>query len=66
MIPSLNNRMQTLVRQHYPLYHPSQHALVLINPNASELLPQRRWMPENTSLSSRSPATASPRADLDH
>jgi ADP-heptose:LPS heptosyltransferase len=27
-------------------FDPTQHRLVLINPNASELLPQRRWMPE--------------------
>jgi ADP-heptose:LPS heptosyltransferase len=38
--------MQALVLQHYPLYQPSRHTLVLVNPNASELLPQRRWMPE--------------------
>lgn len=43
---SEHHRMQALVRQYYPCYQPSQHALVLINPNASELLPQRRWMPE--------------------
>jgi len=43
---SEQHRMQALVRQYYPLFQPSQHALVLINPNASELLPQRRWMPE--------------------
>jgi ADP-heptose:LPS heptosyltransferase len=43
---SEQHRMQALVRQYYPLYHPGQHALVLINSNASELLPQRRWMPE--------------------
>jgi ADP-heptose:LPS heptosyltransferase len=29
-----------------PFYDPDRHRLVLINPNASELLPQRRWMPE--------------------
>ena len=27
-------------------FDPTRHRLVLINPNASELLPQRRWMPE--------------------
>lgn len=27
-------------------FDPSWHRLVLINPNASELLPHRRWMPE--------------------
>lgn len=27
-------------------FDPAAHRLVLINPNASELLPQRRWMPD--------------------
>jgi ADP-heptose:LPS heptosyltransferase len=43
---SETHRMQTLVRQYYPPYTPPHHRLVLINPNASELLPQRRWMPD--------------------
>jgi ADP-heptose:LPS heptosyltransferase len=43
---SETHRMQTLVRQYYSPYTPQQHRLVLINPNASELLPQRRWMPD--------------------
>ena len=30
-----------------PSYDAARHRLVLINPNASELLPQRRWPPEN-------------------
>lgn len=38
--------MHELVGKHYPKYDRQQHRLVLINPNASELLPQRRWMPE--------------------
>jgi ADP-heptose:LPS heptosyltransferase len=29
-----------------PEFLPAQHKIVLINPNASDLLPQRRWMPE--------------------
>ncbi|MBP7518460.1 MAG: glycosyltransferase family 9 protein [Desulfobulbus sp.] len=41
---------RALVRQSIharaPFYDPGHHRLVLINPNASELLPQRRWMPE--------------------
>ena len=37
--------MRSKVRSLYPDYHPDRHRLVLINPNASELLPQRRWMP---------------------
>jgi ADP-heptose:LPS heptosyltransferase len=40
------HRMQALVQHYYPPYCPDHHSLVLINPNASELLPQRRWMPE--------------------
>jgi ADP-heptose:LPS heptosyltransferase len=36
-----------LIRQVYPDYRPDFHRLVLINPNSSELLPQRRWSMEN-------------------
>lgn len=43
---SEKHRMHALVQQHYPAYAPSHMSLVLINPNASELLPQRCWMPE--------------------
>ena len=38
--------MHELVRRHYPAYVRGQQRLVLINPNASELLPQRRWQPQ--------------------
>lgn len=38
--------MRTRVREDYAVYDPAQHRIVLINPNASELLIQRRWMPE--------------------
>ena len=34
-------RIRSLVQ-----FDPAQHRLVLINPNASELLPHRRWMPD--------------------
>jgi len=34
------------VRADYPDYSPERLDIVLINPNASDLLPQRRWMPE--------------------
>lgn len=40
------SNMHELVRKHYPEYDRMEHRLVLVNPNASELLPQRRWMPE--------------------
>lgn len=38
--------MRERIRADYPDYDPQQHRIVLINPNASELLIQRRWMPE--------------------
>jgi ADP-heptose:LPS heptosyltransferase len=37
--------MRQRIREGYPAFSPA-HRLVLINPNASELLVQRRWMPE--------------------
>lgn len=36
-----------LIRQVYPEYRPGYHRIVLVNPNSSELLPQRRWDPKN-------------------
>jgi len=36
-----------LVREVYPEYQPDYHRIVLINPNSSELLPQRRWPQQN-------------------
>lgn len=38
--------MRGRIRDAYPGYDESRHRIVLINPNAGELLPQRRWMPE--------------------
>ena len=38
-----------LVRRVYPDYRPEYHRIVLINPNSSELLPQRRWARDNFS-----------------
>jgi ADP-heptose:LPS heptosyltransferase len=35
------------VRGDYPAFDETRQRLVLINPNASDLLPQRRWMPEH-------------------
>lgn len=32
------------IRELYPAYEPGLQRLVLVNPNASDLLPQRRWM----------------------
>ncbi len=38
--------MQQRVQESYPGYASGRQRIVLINPNASELLPQRRWMPD--------------------
>ena len=35
--------MRERVRKICPAYQPDRHRIVLLNPNASELLPQRRW-----------------------
>jgi ADP-heptose:LPS heptosyltransferase len=40
-------QVRGLIRQVYPDYRPDYHRLVLINPNSSELLPQRRWERDN-------------------
>jgi ADP-heptose:LPS heptosyltransferase len=32
------------IREDFAEFDPARHQIVLINPNASELLPQRRWM----------------------
>ena len=37
--------MRDRIRGEYPPYSEQRHRIVLINPNASDLLPQRRWMP---------------------
>jgi ADP-heptose:LPS heptosyltransferase len=39
--------MHGLICQVYPDYRPDCHRVVLLNPNSSELLPQRRWDREN-------------------
>ncbi|MDG4596362.1 MAG: glycosyltransferase family 9 protein [Candidatus Contendobacter sp.] len=38
--------MRERIRHEYPSYDERRHRMVLINPNASDLLPQRRWMPD--------------------
>ncbi len=38
--------MRDRIRGEYPPYDEQHHRIVLINPNASDLLPQRRWMPD--------------------
>ncbi len=39
--------LRQVVRNHYPPYLADKHRIVLINPNASEMLIQRRWPPGN-------------------
>ena len=39
--------MRSRIREDFPIYDEKTHRIILINPNASDLLPQRRWMPEN-------------------
>jgi ADP-heptose:LPS heptosyltransferase len=39
--------VRSLIRQVYPDYRADYHRVVLLNPNSSELLPQRRWDREN-------------------
>ena len=38
--------MRERIRNEFPYYDEQRHRIVLINPNASDLLPQRRWMPD--------------------
>lgn len=38
--------MHRMVQGYYQDYDKNKHRLILVNPNASELLPQRRWLPE--------------------
>lgn len=37
--------MRRRIAEAWPSYDPARHRLVLINPNASDMLPQRRWPP---------------------
>lgn len=37
------SEIQLKLKQHYADYNPDHHKIILINPNASDLLPQRRW-----------------------
>jgi ADP-heptose:LPS heptosyltransferase len=46
-------RMEDLVRKVYPAFTSGLHRIVLINPNSSELLPQRRWPRDNYSTLAR-------------
>ncbi len=44
--PARQEAMREKIRSIHPAWRPENQRLVLVNPNASELLPQRRWMPE--------------------
>ena len=44
--PARQEAMREKIRSLHPAWRPESQRLVLVNPNASELLPQRRWMPE--------------------
>ncbi len=44
--PARQKAMREKIRSLHPAWQPESQRLVLVNPNASELLPQRRWMPE--------------------
>ncbi|MBN2144315.1 MAG: glycosyltransferase family 9 protein [Candidatus Aureabacteria bacterium] len=41
--PEQKNRMEELILKHAPLFQTGKNRLVLVNANASELLPQRKW-----------------------
>lgn len=44
--PAAQKKMRDLIKQSFIDFDAEQQRVVLINPNASELLVQRRWMPE--------------------
>lgn len=45
--PMSRDRIRSQIKSLIPDYGISPHRLVLINPNASDMLPQRHWMPEH-------------------
>ena len=47
VVESVITSMHDRIREEFPSYDEMRHRIVLINPNASDLLPQRRWMPEH-------------------
>ncbi len=47
VVESVIMAMRDRIREEFPSYDAARHRVVLINPNASDLLPQRRWMPEH-------------------
>ena len=47
VVESVISDMRKRILDAFPNYDETRHKIVLINPNASDLLPQRRWMPEH-------------------
>ena len=47
VVESVIAAIRERIREEFPSYDEVRHRIVLINPNASDLLPQRRWMPEH-------------------
>ena len=47
VVESVITDMRGRIRAAFSSYDQTRHRIVLINPNASDLLPQRRWMPEH-------------------
>ena len=47
VVESVITAIRERIREEFPSYDEVRHRIVLINPNASDLLPQRRWMPEH-------------------
>ena len=45
--PAAGAAMRERIRRTFADYDPARHRIVLFNPNASELLPQRRWPAEH-------------------
>ena len=47
VVENVITAMRNRIREEFPNYDETTYRIVLINPNASDLLPQRRWMPEH-------------------
>jgi ADP-heptose:LPS heptosyltransferase len=56
--------MKAKITRAYPGYREDEHRLVLVNANASELLPLRRWAPENYATVAREILQRCPKALL--
>ncbi|MBI3517119.1 MAG: glycosyltransferase family 9 protein [Proteobacteria bacterium] len=60
--PTARAAMLARIRDLAPSFDPIDNRLVLINPNASEFLPQRRWMPDRFAALARRILAADPGA----